>query len=223
MRAALHSGQASPGLAIIENKKLLAGTGGICCICWKCSPKARGPCRLRILSTDTGCRREKYFVSPAAQFLSGYSTVVAADACLGSAGGAGVACGRVGLEYVAIVGLVPFACGVVGGIFSPAHAPAAQGCRLVPRPFPPWTLRFWLAVFAALNLPKGALIRLNNLVTGNMTVRREEAHILVARCLQRSQCSHPVTADISHCRECGRCKIGAVKAIATGPWVFPAP
>ena len=89
-----------------------------------------------------------------------------------------------------------------------------RGVALFPRPFPPWTLRFWLAVFAALNLPKGALIRLNNLVTGNMTVRREEAHILVARCLQRSQCSHPVTADISHCRECGRCKIGAVKAIA---------
>lgn len=71
----------------------------------------------------------------------------------------------------------------------------------------------WLGIFSALNMPKAALVYLNNRITGSLTVQPAQAHVLLSRCLQRSDCPYAVTADIDNCRECGRCKIGAVKRI----------
>lgn len=85
--------------------------------------------------------------------------------------------------------------------------------RLPRRLLPRIALAFWAAVFSAFNLPRTALVHLNNRITGNLAVQANQAHVLVSRCLQRSDCTCAVTADIANCRECGRCKIGAVKGI----------
>lgn len=83
----------------------------------------------------------------------------------------------------------------------------------LPRPLPRIALAFWAAAFSAFNLPQTALVHLNNRITGNLAVQANQAHVLVSRCLQRSDCTCAVTADIANCKECGRCKIGAVKDI----------
>lgn len=84
---------------------------------------------------------------------------------------------------------------------------------LARRPLSRIFLVCWLGIFSVLNIPKAALVYLNNCITGNITVQPAQAHVLLSRCLQRSDCSYAVTADIDNCRECGRCKIGAVKRI----------
>lgn len=81
------------------------------------------------------------------------------------------------------------------------------------RPLSRVVLVFWIAVFSVVNLPRAALVHLNNYITGNLAVEPEQAHVLVSRCLQCSDCQCKVTVDINNCQECGRCKIGALKRI----------
>ncbi len=82
---------------------------------------------------------------------------------------------------------------------------------LARRPLSRTIMVFWLGIFSALKLPRAALVHLNNRITGSLKVLPAQAHVLLSRCLQRSDCTCAVTADISNCLECGRCSIGAVK------------
>lgn len=72
---------------------------------------------------------------------------------------------------------------------------------------------FWLGAFNLFNLPKATLIYINNRVTGRIAVDSKDIHVLISRCLQCSECRCNVTGDIENCRECGRCKIGAIKRL----------
>ena len=81
------------------------------------------------------------------------------------------------------------------------------------RPLPRIAMLFWLMVFGLFNLPKGALVHLNNRVTGRVTVKPKQLHVLVSRCVQWSGCKSNVTLDIVNCVECGKCKIGAIKRL----------
>ena len=38
--------------------------------------------------------------------------------------------------------------------------------------------------------------------------------ILLPYCLQNSECKFKITIDINNCRNCGKCKIGALKELA---------
>jgi hypothetical protein len=38
--------------------------------------------------------------------------------------------------------------------------------------------------------------------------------ILLPHCLQNSECKFKITIDINNCRNCGKCKIGALKELA---------
>lgn len=84
---------------------------------------------------------------------------------------------------------------------------------LVSHPLPRLSMLFWLGMFNCFKIPKAALVYFNNRVTGKMAVRPENVHVLVSRCLQNSACRQDVTSAIHNCRECGACKIGAIKAI----------
>lgn len=81
------------------------------------------------------------------------------------------------------------------------------------RPLPRLVMMFWVMFFKITGLPQAALVYINNRVTGNLAVKPQEAHVLVSRCLQYSGCANRVTVDISNCRECGKCKIGAIKRV----------
>jgi len=53
------------------------------------------------------------------------------------------------------------------------------------------------------------LIRYNNWrrLRKQYHIRAENILLLIPSCLQYSKCPHRVTADLSNCRRCGRCKI----------------
>lgn len=85
--------------------------------------------------------------------------------------------------------------------------------RLGQRPLPRLALMFWLAAFSVLNMPRAALVHLNNRITGSLAVKPEQTHVLISRCLQSSDCKFKVTENINNCRECGRCKVGAIKRV----------
>lgn len=79
------------------------------------------------------------------------------------------------------------------------------------RPLPRVAMLFWLAVLKLINRPQTSLVHINNLVTGRIAVKPDEAHLLVSRCMQNSECRLDVVGDINNCRACGLCKIGAIK------------
>lgn len=47
-----------------------------------------------------------------------------------------------------------------------------------------------------------------------ITVRPEELLLLTPHCLQNDQCAHKVTRDVHNCRQCGRCQVGDLLALA---------
>jgi len=61
-----------------------------------------------------------------------------------------------------------------------------------------------------------SFIEVNNHIVGlgTMLVESNQIMILLPHCLQNSECKHKITIDISNCKVCGKCKIGALKEFA---------
>ncbi|MGI6468417.1 MAG: DUF116 domain-containing protein [Syntrophomonadaceae bacterium] len=61
-----------------------------------------------------------------------------------------------------------------------------------------------------------SFISVNNYLVGNknLALRCQDIMILLPHCLQNSECKFKITIDINNCRNCGKCKIGALKELA---------
>lgn len=63
---------------------------------------------------------------------------------------------------------------------------------------------------------RSLFIDINNLFvqSGKIHVSRDKILLLLPHCLQDSECTVKITNDISNCRKCGKCTIGAIRELA---------
>jgi len=63
---------------------------------------------------------------------------------------------------------------------------------------------------------RSLFIDVNNLFvqSGNYRKKADKILLLLPHCLQNSECGLKITADITRCKKCGRCTIGAIRELA---------
>ncbi len=63
---------------------------------------------------------------------------------------------------------------------------------------------------------KAWMIRINNAIAKRRTGSMDPGHILLLlpRCIQWAECPQNVCADSAACKACGRCQVGAIRALA---------
>lgn len=66
------------------------------------------------------------------------------------------------------------------------------------------------------DLIRGIFIDLNNLFvqSGQIRKKADQIMLLLPHCLQNSECELKITGDITRCKKCGRCTIGAIRELA---------
>jgi len=92
------------------------------------------------------------------------------------------------------------------------HIPVRLGLKLV--------IPFALFVTGLLrknkDLIRSLFIDINNLFvqSGNIRKSADKIMLLLPHCLQNSECEMKITGDITRCKNCGRCTIGAIKELS---------
>lgn len=63
---------------------------------------------------------------------------------------------------------------------------------------------------------RGLFIDINNLFvkSGNIRKSTDKIMLLLPHCLQNSECNLKITGDITRCKKCGRCTIGAIRELS---------
>lgn len=71
------------------------------------------------------------------------------------------------------------------------------------------------------DLIRGLFIDINNLFVQSGQTRRkaDKIMLLLPHCLQNSECELKITGDITRCKKCGRCTIGAIRELSEGKGV----
>lgn len=61
-------------------------------------------------------------------------------------------------------------------------------------------------------------ISVNNYLVGNkeLALKGQDILVLVPHCLQNTDCKFKITIDVDNCKDCGKCKIGALRELAEG-------
>ncbi len=63
---------------------------------------------------------------------------------------------------------------------------------------------------------RGLFIDINNLFvkSGNIRKSADKILLLLPHCLQNSECNLKITGDITRCKKCGKCTIGAIRELS---------
>ena len=66
------------------------------------------------------------------------------------------------------------------------------------------------------DLIRSLFIDINNLFvqSGNIRKKPDKIMLLLPHCLQNSECELKITGDITRCKKCGRCTIGAIRELS---------
>ena len=66
------------------------------------------------------------------------------------------------------------------------------------------------------DLIRSLFIEINNLIvqSGHIRKKADKIMLLLPHCLQNSECELKITGDITRCKKCGRCTIGAIRELS---------